>query len=160
VTKINIRSVRYIHLRDVIETDLPIFFEHQREPAANQMADFPARSHEAFVAHWQKIQGDPTMILKAIIVNDHVAGSIGCWKMDNQHHVCYWIGMAYWGKGIVTAALGEFVKVVSERPLYARVAKHNLASIRVLEKCGFAACDEVTDRTREAVDDLLMQLGS
>ena len=28
------------------------------------------------------------------------------------------------------------------RPVHARVAKHNTASIRVLQKCGFAICGE------------------
>ncbi len=40
-------------LRDVTEDDLPILFEHQREPDANRMAAWPARSHGAFMAHWR-----------------------------------------------------------------------------------------------------------
>ena len=32
-----------IRLREVTEADLPILFEHQREPEANRMAAFPAR---------------------------------------------------------------------------------------------------------------------
>jgi len=30
-------------LRDVMENDLPTFFEHQRDPAANHMAAFAAK---------------------------------------------------------------------------------------------------------------------
>ena len=48
----------------------------------------------------------------------------------------------YWGKGIVTKALTEFLTNITERPLYAHVAKHNIASIRVLEKCGFRKVGE------------------
>jgi len=44
--------------RDVIETDLPVFFEHQRDPEATAMADFPARDREAFDAHWERVLGD------------------------------------------------------------------------------------------------------
>lgn len=47
------------------------------------------------------------------------------------------IGKSHWGKGVATAALSQFLKVVTTRPLYAYVAKHNVGSIRVLEKCGF-----------------------
>jgi RimJ/RimL family protein N-acetyltransferase len=54
-----------------------------------------------------------------------------------MREVGYWLGREFWGKGIATRALVEFLKVVAERPLYARVAKHNIASFRVLEKCGF-----------------------
>jgi hypothetical protein len=49
-----------IRLRDVSDDDLPIFFEQQREPDANQMAAFPARDRDAFMAHWTKILGDRT----------------------------------------------------------------------------------------------------
>jgi RimJ/RimL family protein N-acetyltransferase len=51
--------------------------------------------------------------------------------------VGYWIGKEYWGRGIATAALQEFLTHLKMRPLHAYVAKHNKASIRVLEKCGF-----------------------
>ncbi len=57
-------------------------------------------------------------------------------------HFGYWIGREYWGKGIASAALADFLDVVEDRPLHARVAKHNAGSIRVLEKCGFARCGE------------------
>lgn len=49
----------------------------------------------------------------------------------------YWIGKQYWGKGIATEALLNFLPKLKVRPLYARAAKENPASIRVLEKCGF-----------------------
>src|SRR5438093_556869 len=48
-------------LREVAETDLPIFFEHQRDAAANYMAAFTARDpndKEAFTAHWKRILHD------------------------------------------------------------------------------------------------------
>ena len=37
-------------LRDVAESDLDAFYEHQREPEATEMAHFPARDREAFVS--------------------------------------------------------------------------------------------------------------
>jgi len=42
------------------------------------------------------------------------------------------------GQGVATRALAAFLRVVTERPLHAHVAKHNVGSIRVLEKCGFS----------------------
>ena len=36
-----------------------------------------------------------------------------------------------------TEAISVFVLLEQSRPLYAGVAKHNAASIRVLQKCGF-----------------------
>jgi hypothetical protein len=43
-----------VQLRDVIEADLPSFFEHQLDPDATRMAAFPSRDRERFMAHWGK----------------------------------------------------------------------------------------------------------
>ena len=60
-------------------------------------------------------------------------------KYEDEGHpeVSYWLGKEFWGKGIATAALRAFLEIVQERPMYARAASDNVASIRVLEKCGF-----------------------
>lgn len=131
-----------VHLRDVIESDLPVFFEQQRDPAAIQMAAFPARERAAFMAHWTKIMADETVTLKTILCDEQVAGNIVSWQQNDEREVGYWLGKEYWGKGLATQALAEFLKQVTQRPLYAHVAKHNLASIRVLEKCGFTRYGE------------------
>ena len=61
-------------------------------------------------------------------------------EQSGEPQVGYWIGKEYWGKGVATRALWEFLGHVKARPLYAHVAKHNIASARVLEKCGFTIC--------------------
>jgi RimJ/RimL family protein N-acetyltransferase len=129
-------------LRDVEERDLPIFFEDQRNPVANEMAAFTPRERDAFMAHWAKLLGDDTVIKKAIVFNDQVAGHIGCFERFGKRLVGYWLSQHMWGKGIATRALSEFVAGVEARPLDAHVAKHNVASIRVLEKCGFTLSGE------------------
>jgi RimJ/RimL family protein N-acetyltransferase len=131
-----------VMLRDVIESDLPVLFEQQQDPDANQMAAFPARDHDAFMAHWAKILGDNTVGKKTILFDGQVAGNIVSFEQSGLPLVGYWIGKAFWGKGIATKALSAFLEHVKERPLYAMVAKHNLASRRVLEKGGFAVCGE------------------
>jgi RimJ/RimL family protein N-acetyltransferase len=134
-----------ILLRDVIASDLPIFFEQQRDPVANQLAAFPAREREAFMAHWAKILADKSNILKTILVDGQVAGNIVSWEQPdegNKREVGYWLGREFWGKGIATRALTLFLERVTARPLYAHVVRHNLASIRVLEKCGFTIAGE------------------
>jgi RimJ/RimL family protein N-acetyltransferase len=40
-------------------------------------------------------------------------------------------------------ALAAFLGQMTARPMYARAAKDNLASLRVLQKCGFTICAEV-----------------
>jgi RimJ/RimL family protein N-acetyltransferase len=133
-----------VRLREVIEADLPIFFEHQREPDANRMAAFQARSWDAFLVHWTKILNDQTGTIRTILFGGRVAGNIVCWDGGHQRLVGYWIGQEYWGKGVASKALSDFLGVVKARPLFAHVAKHNVASMRVLEKCGFRVLDGET----------------
>jgi len=150
-----------IKLRDVTESDLPIFFEQQRDPVANRMAAFPARDKDAFMAHWTKILDDESNVIKTILADGRVAGNIGSWEQPGERLVGFWIGREYWGKGIATEALLEFLEHVRVRPLYAWVAKHNVGSIRVLEKCGFTISTEdkgSSDAPGEKVEEVLMKL--
>src|SRR6185503_5116967 len=124
-------------LREVIEEDLPVFFEHQRDPDANRMAAFPSRERAAFDAHWAKILREPTGVIRTILAGGEVAGNVLSFTHDGQREVGYWLGREHYGKGIATRALSAFLAFFRERPLYAHVASHNRASIRVLEKCGF-----------------------
>ncbi len=131
-----------IILRKVIDSDLPILFEHQADAVANQMAAFPARDKESFMAHWSKSLVNESNIIKTILYNGQVAGTVMSFVMEGKREVGYWIGREYWGKGIATEALTEFLDLVKMRPLYGVVAKHNIGSQRVLEKCGFRMAGE------------------
>ena len=131
-----------IQLRDTFESDLLIFYEQQLDPEATQMAAFPARTREAFMKHWTKIMADSSIQIKTILFNGEVAGNIVCFEQLGEREVGYWLGKDFWGKGIATRALEEFLKTIETRPLYAHVAKHNIGSRRVLEKCGFMIAAE------------------
>ena len=141
-----------IYLRRVAESDLPALYEYQWETEANEMAAFPARDSGAFMAHWLKILGDENVVAMAVIVDGCVAGHIGCWTQDGQRLVGYWIGRDYWGRGVATQMLAMFILRVADRPLHAYVVKHNVASIRVLEKCGFTICPKATGVLGETED--------
>ena len=127
-----------VRLRDIEPNDLPIFYEQQLDADATRMAAFPARDRPAFDAHWAKILGNPAMVKQTILVDGQAAGHIGSWLQDGVLLVGYWIGKEHWGKGVATRALAAFLHLVTERPLHAHVAKNNIGSIRVLEKCGFS----------------------
>ena len=135
-----------LFLRDVVTDDLPIFFEYQLDPDANHMAAFTAKDptdREAFTAHWNKIMTDVTVILKTVVCDRQVVGSVLSYEEAGKAEVSYWIGKAYWGRGIATWALSEFLAHVNgRRPIYARIAKDNLGSRRVLQKCGFRIIGE------------------
>jgi RimJ/RimL family protein N-acetyltransferase len=133
-----------VELREVVENDLPIFFENQLDPTANYMAAFTSKDpadREAFDAHWKKILADETIPIKTILFGNHVAGSVLSYEMGGEREVSYWLGKEYWGQGIATRALGLYLEMVQQCPMYARAAKDNLGSIRVLEKCGFKPLD-------------------
>jgi len=151
-----------VRLRQVRKSDLPLFFEHQADPEAARMAAFPARDRDAFTAHWKKVLADPTVTIRTILFDGEVAGNVVCFSQSGMPLVGYWIGRSYWGRGIATRALRTFLAMVRARPLYALVAKHNLGSIRVLEKCGFTVCGEEKGPVLpdgEEVVDLIMRLG-
>jgi RimJ/RimL family protein N-acetyltransferase len=129
-------------LRAVQEDDLPAFFEHQNDPDAATMAGFPTRELPAFMAHWQKVLQDPTNVNCTIVVNDEVVGNIASFVQDGQREVGYWIGRAFWGKGVATAALRMFLADVEQRQVHAYAVKQNIGSLRVLQKCGFTVVGE------------------
>jgi RimJ/RimL family protein N-acetyltransferase len=156
-----------LFLRDVVEDDLPLFFDFQLDPGANHMAAFIARDptdREAFTAHWKKILILPTSINRTIVCDGQVVGSVSSYELSGKPEVTYWIGRAHWGKGIATRALAAFLALVNTtRPIYARVAKDNLGSRRVLEKCGFQVIGEMkgfANARGEEIEELHLELSA
>jgi RimJ/RimL family protein N-acetyltransferase len=88
---------------------------------------------------------DDSVLLKTVLFDGQVAGSVVSFILGGEREVGYWIGKKFWSKGIATQALAEFLNHIKTRPLYAHVAKHNIASRRVLEKCGFTVIGENKD---------------
>jgi RimJ/RimL family protein N-acetyltransferase len=134
-----------VRLRGVTEDDLPVFFEHQRDPEAYRMAAFSPRDRDAFMTHWTKILRDASGDVRTVLLDGEVAGNVVAFDHEGHREVGYWIGRAFWGKGVATRALRAFLEEVRERPLYAGVAEGNVASIRVLEKCGFTIFEAPAD---------------
>lgn len=149
-----------VTLRSVTESDLPIIFEHQSDPEASAIAAFPSRDREAFDAHWAKIFANDKIILRTIEVDGQMAGYLVSWEIKGGREVGYWLGREFWGKGIGTEALKQFLAYIHERPLFGRVAKHNAASKRVLEKCRFKLIgeDQYTNRANEVVKEFVLRL--
>ena len=127
-------------LREVRDEDLAVLFEQWADPVAVHMAAFTAADHmdrDAFERRWSRLRADETVIARVIVADGEVTGTIGSWGDPGEREVTYWIGRDYWGRGIATVALNAFLTVEPVRPLHARVASDNVASRRVLEKCGF-----------------------
>ena len=159
-------DARVVRLRDVQENDFPIFFEQQADPVANRMAAFTAddpTDRQAFMVLWHRIVRDDAVTKRTIVVDDRVAGNIVSFDQYGKPSVGYWIGREFWGRGIATRALGEFLSIVTTRPLYARAAKDNAASLRVLQKCGFTIYGEdegYASARGEDVEEFILELNA
>lgn len=153
-----------VRLRAVRESDVPTFFRHQQDPVATHMAAFTSKDPTdwgAFDAHWSKILEDDSVTIKTVLVAEEVAGHIGSFDRDGKPNVTYWIGREYWGKGLATWALTKFLHDFATRPVYASAAKDNVASLRVLEKCGFQLAGEekgFANSRGEEIEELLLEL--
>jgi len=131
-----------LRLRPVEDQDLPIFFEQQSDPDAIYMAAFTHKDpadRDAFDAHWTRIRGDPRVTIRTILVGGRVVGHVATFVDEEfgKQEVTYWIGKEFWGQGIATRALSQFLAEFTKRPIYGRAARDNIGSIRVMEKCGF-----------------------
>ncbi|MGH7282129.1 MAG: GNAT family N-acetyltransferase [Polyangiaceae bacterium] len=128
-------------LRSVLPADLEIFFEHQRDPDALRMAAMPGRDRGTFTKHWQtKVLGEPSVKVQTVMHDGEVAGTINSFESNGRRLVGYFFEKAYWGKGIASQALQEFLK------------------IRVLEKNGFVFVEEVPNRLDDGVTEILLKL--
>jgi RimJ/RimL family protein N-acetyltransferase len=155
-----------IVLRDVTDDDLPIFFEQQLDPDAIYMAAFTSKDptdRDAFMAHWARIRADEAIINRTILCDDQVAGSVASFEDFGQLEVTYWLGREFWGKGIATRALAALLEYQTTRPIYARAAKDNAASLRVLQKCGFVITGEdkgYANARGEVIEEYLLTLAA
>ena len=120
--------------------DLEQLFLFQLDAEACYLAAFMAKDHadkEAYLAKHTPFLSDPAKTTRTILVNGIIAGSVSKFVMQGDAEITYWMDKQYWGQGIATKALTEFLKIETTRPIYGRVAFDNIGSQRVLEKCGF-----------------------
>src|SRR5262249_59696327 len=88
---------------------------------------------------------DQPMINFRLDIGGSAAGGVGL-RLGSDIHRCtaefgYWLGRAYWNRGIISEAVAAFSHAAFEafdlRRLYAEPFANNTSSVRVLEKAGF-----------------------
>jgi len=129
-----------VKLRKTKISDLELLFEFQLDKEANYLAAFTPKDpgdKEAYFEKFTKILNNPTINNQTILVDETIVGSIAKFEMHGNTEITYWIDRNFWGKGIATAALKEFLTIENTRPIFGGVAFDNLGSQKVLEKCGF-----------------------
>jgi RimJ/RimL family protein N-acetyltransferase len=127
-------------LRPLDKADMGQLFEWERDPNAVAMAAFTRADpsdRAAFDRHHQRIRDNPDCVLLAIDDRGSFVGTIGSFTMDGEREVTYWIDPSRWGGGLATRALQAFLQIEATRPLFARVAEHNIGSAKVLARVGF-----------------------
>ncbi|MDQ1044430.1 GNAT family N-acetyltransferase [Streptomyces sp. V4I2] len=153
-----------VALRDVHDSDLPVFFRQLNDPEALRMAAFTPRDPadwDAFEARWKQQRLSAVVVARTVLADGDVVGSAAVYGEPGEREVTYWIDRTYWGRGIATAALGDLLAEVPERPLYARAAADNEGSLRVLTKCGFRLTAHATGYANargEEIDEVVLRL--
>ena len=155
-----------IRLRPVQPSDYPILYTHQADEVSRHMAAFGAKyalDEAAHEARWERLLANPEGIARTILADEVVVGNILKFVMFEENELAYWLGREHWGRGIATQAVRLFLQEYTERPLFGRAVKDNLASQRVLEKCGFRLVREersFAEARGEEVDEVIMRLDS
>ncbi|NUT52710.1 MAG: GNAT family N-acetyltransferase [Saccharothrix sp.] len=129
-----------VALRPIDDSDLDALFDQMRDPEAVRMAAFTAEDpddREAFDRHMAKIRSSPDVTTRAVTRGGRLVGSIGCFVVEGDTEVTFWIDRAAWGQGVAGEALALFLDEVSVRPLHARAASDNAGSLKVLRNAGF-----------------------
>ncbi|MCD2424169.1 GNAT family N-acetyltransferase [Niabella pedocola] len=129
-----------IRLQPTVAADLERFFIFQLDKEAIHLAAFTPKDptdKEAYLNKYAKLLSEPTVHMRTIVVNNIIVGSISKFEIEGDAEITYWIDRGFWGKGIGTAVLKQFLALEKARPIFGRVAFDNIGSQRVLEKCGF-----------------------
>ncbi len=82
----------------------------------------------------------------AITVRGDLVGMVGWSRSDDLAEIGYWVGRIHWGRGYATTAVELLIRQARRRGIVnfiAEVFPDNPASMRVLEKNGFARVGEV-----------------
>jgi RimJ/RimL family protein N-acetyltransferase len=140
-------NVDPVFLRDMTEEDVDVLFDIQDDEVARHMAAFTnpdGDERESFRAKWLRILADPEITKKVIVLDGEVVGSLGAYAVEGDTEVTYWVRRDLWGRGLATAALAELLRMVTVRPLWARVAADNVGSTSVLLRNGFTLVGEET----------------
>ena len=146
-----------IELRDAKPGDLPVFYAMHNDPEAFRRVVFLPRKKDDFFKHWAKVLKNRLIVKKTVLYEGKTAGYVvsffrtGTGK-PKRREIGYWIARKYWGKGLASEGLRLLLEDHHTRPLFAHVAKTNLASRRVAEKCGFKIIGETVSQTEAGKD--------
>lgn len=149
--------------------DLESLVQHANNPKiAKFMTDgFPhPYTKEKGISFIEMATKDSPIHIFAIDMDGKAIGGIGIHPqqdiMKKNAELGYWLGEEYWGKGIVSGAIKQVIDFAFTtydiNRVFARPFGTNVASQKVLEKCGFkleARLEKVIFKNGEYLDELI-----
>lgn len=154
-----------ITLRDVQPADLDQFFAFQQDSDAAHMAGFAPTNPQdrgIFDHHWGQLLNDEHSTVRTIDVGGQAAGSIAAYLDQEVYEVMFWTDKQFWGQGVTTTAMDQFLDEFTTRPLRARVVDDNAGSLKILQSRGFAEVgqEQVFSNARaQVVTEKILELG-
>jgi len=155
-----------IHLRPTVVSDLEDLFRFQTDKEGGFLAAFmPENPNDksAYMNKHTRLLKDPTINNQTITLDNEIVGSIAKFVIEGDAEITYWIDRKFWGQGIATKALKEFLTIEKTRPLFGRVAFDNYGSQKVLEKCGFVRVGSDTgfaNARQMEIEEFIYKLGN
>ena len=137
-------------LRPWLETDAESLYEYAKDPAVGPIAGWPPHTSEE---NSRKIIKDVLGVDETYAVcqkeDNRAIGSIGLMigkqsnldLPDTEGEIGYWIGVPFWGQGLIPEAAKELLRHGFEdlhlTKIWCGYFDGNIKSKRVQEKCGF-----------------------
>ena len=140
-------STERLVLRRPRLTDAEAIFEYASDLLTVQYMDYPVSAHVDDVAERLKdrsAQWEAGSFAWVITIppDDRPVGSVSCWIDHHEAGFGYLLHRHYWGQGYGTEAARAVVTWAIAQPeidrVWATCDTENLASVRVLEKCGLS----------------------
>lgn len=137
-------ETKRLWLRSFVPDDVGDVLEYTSQAAVAKSAGFMlCRTEQQALFFGQLLQKQDHLVIE-LKEENKVIGNIGLSPLDVEKKHSFEVGYAlnknYWQKGYMTEALSALCEAAKEKRIKvieARVADHNLASIKVLERCGF-----------------------
>lgn len=152
-------------LRPWREADAASLYEYAKDPRVGPVAGWPVHPDVAFsrvaIRDYLSSEGIFAVTLKE---TDEAIGSIGFLFgedsnfeiADDEGEIGYWIGVPFWGQGLIPEAMREVVRYGFEELALTKIwcgyFDENVKSKRVQEKCGFRYHHTETDKKIVLID--------
>jgi len=145
-----ILETKRLFLRPWAESDAEALYQHAKDPAVGPIAGWPVHTGVEYSRQIiREVLSAPETYAVVLKETGLPAGSIGIIAPQASHtdigpeerELGYWIGAAYWGRGLAPEAVREIQRRCFEdlgcTAVWCGYYEGNLKSKRVQEKCGF-----------------------